>query len=108
MWSLSERSAQRSIIAGKAHLVRYEDVVDQGPGILNRLELSSVNIPSNDTASPVTTSGREQLSVSQRLNDWRSRLTRTEIDTIESVCNELFPDNGYFDRDASKSGTYSR
>ena len=49
-----------------------------------------------------------ELSVSQRLNDWRSRLTRTEIDTIESVCNELFPDNGYFDSDTSKSGTYSR
>ncbi|WP_375209192.1 sulfotransferase [Hyphomonas jannaschiana] len=108
MWSLSEASAQKSIIAGKAHLVRYEDVVDQGPGILNRLELSSVNIPSNDTASPVTTSGREQLSASQRLNDWQTRLTRKEIDTIKSVCNELFPDNGYFDNDASKSVTLSR
>ena len=108
LWSLSESMAQKSIIGGKAHLVRYEDVVGHGPGILNRLQLSSVNIASNDTASPVTTSGREQLSVSQRLNDWQSRLSKTDIDTIYSVCRELFPENGYFDQDTPRSGTYSR
>mgnify|MGYP003649712064 CR=1 FL=1 len=96
LWSLSERAAQQSIISGKAHLVRYEDIVGQGPGILNRLNISSVNIASNDTASPVTNSGRETLTVTERLNDWKKRLTRSEIDCIKSVSKDLFPDNGYF------------
>ena len=104
LWSLSERAAQRSIISGRAHLVRYEDIVGEGPGILNRLQISSVNIASNDTASPVTTSGRESLSTTQRLNDWKSRLTRSEIDCIRSVSQELFPDNGYFQPDAAAFG----
>ena len=104
LWSLSERAAQRSIISGRAHLVRYEDIVGEGPGILNRLQISSVNIASNDTASPVTTLGRESLSVTQRLNDWKSRLTRSEIDCIRSVSQELFPDNGYFQPDAAAFG----
>lgn len=105
LWSLSERTAQRSIITGRAHLVRYEDIVGEGPGILNRLQLSSVNIASNDAASPVTTSGRERLSVAQRLKDWKTRLTRTEIDCIKSVSKELFPDNGYFGGDIARFGT---
>lgn len=104
LWSLSERAAQQSIISGRAHLVRYEDIVGQGPGILNRLHISSVNIASNDAASPVTNSGRESLSVSERLNDWKKRLTRSEIECIKSVSKELFPDNGYFQGPPSQFG----
>ena len=104
LWSLSERAAQKSIISGRAHLVRYEDIVGEGPGILNRLQISSVNIASNDAASPVTNSGRESLSVTQRLNDWKARLTRSEIDCIRSVSKELFPDNGYFQTGVSPFG----
>lgn len=104
LWSLSERAAQRSILAGRAHLVRYEDIVGTGPGILNRLRLSSVNIASNDTASPVTNSGRESLTVTERLNDWKTRLTRIEIDCIRSVAKELFPDNGYFGTETPSFG----
>jgi hypothetical protein len=109
LWSLSEHAAQQSIIAGRAHLIRYEDVVGHGPGILNRLQLSSVNIASNDTASPVTTSGRESLSATQRLNDWQTRLSAPDVDTIRSVSQELFPDNGYFREDVplSDTGTHS-
>ena len=96
LWSLSELAAQRSITSGRAHLILYEDVLSQGPAMLNRLHIASVNIASNDTASPVTTSGRESLSVSQRLNDWKTRLTDEEIETIISVSQTLFPENEYF------------
>ena len=96
LWSLSEQAAQQSIESGRAHLILYEDVLRQGPAILNRLHISSVNIASNDTASPVTTSGRESLSVTQRLNDWQTRLSDEEIETIVSVSQNLFPANDYF------------
>ena len=96
LWSLSEQTAQKSIESGRAHLILYEDALRQGPSILNRLHISSVHIASNDTASPVTTSGRENLSVTQRLNDWQTRLSDKEIETIISVSQTLFPENDYF------------
>jgi hypothetical protein len=96
LWSLSERSAQRAISAGKAQLVLYEDVLDQGPAILTSLNVGIFNIASNDAASPVSNAGREGLSVDARKHDWKTRLTASEIDTIISVCRELFPENGYF------------
>lgn len=104
LWSLSERAAQQSIRSNRAQFVSYEDIVSEGAAILNRLQISSVNIQSNVTASPVTNIGRESLTVKERLNDWTSRLTPFEIDCIRSVCQELFPDNGYFQNSAHPIG----
>jgi len=99
LWSLSERSAHRAISAGKAQLVLYEEMLDQGPDILNSLNIGTFNIASNDAASPVSNAGREGLSSFARKNDWKTRLTASEIDAIISVCRELFPENGYFHDD---------
>jgi len=104
LWSLSERTAQKSVVTGRAHLVRYEDVVAQGPSILNQLNIASVNFASNDAASPVTNAGREKLTPFERQNDWQTRLSRSEIECIRSIAIDLFPDNGYFQRDDSPFG----
>jgi hypothetical protein len=106
LWSLSERSAQKSFVTGRAHLVRYEDLVlvAQGPSILNKLNIASVNFASNDAASPVTTLGREKLTPFERQNDWQTRLSRPEIECIRSIANDLFPENGYFQTDNSPFG----
>jgi Sulfotransferase family len=101
LWSLSEQFAQRAISAGKAHLVLYEDMLDQGAEILNSLNIGTFNIASNDAASPVSNAGRERLSSFARKHDWKTRLTASEIDTIISVCRELYPENGYFQENHS-------
>ena len=91
LWSLSERSAQETIDSGKSKLINYDELLLDRKNAICSLGIPEISNAISHKASPVSNPGREKISAAARINDWKRRLTRSEIATLDSIVRELFP-----------------
>ncbi len=95
LWGLSEQRAQSAIDANTAKLIEYNDLVDGSvrlPEILEGFGLKAKSVAKSETASPVTTADRAQLTAKERKHDWTKRLTDNEISDITNTLTDVFPE----------------
>ena len=94
LWALSESRAQKAIDLNLADLIRYEDLT-QAPGSLSSyiLDAQTPTAPKTETKnSPVTEDNRKDLSADQRAHDWRDRISKTDLATLQEIVLKLAPE----------------
>lgn len=95
-WSLSERYIEEQLAnAPWARIVRYEDLVAEPEGefaaILDFFGCAVERMPDLRANSTTTADKRGKVPVQQRAEDWRTRMSTTEIDETLAVVEKLFP-----------------
>lgn len=94
LWGLSEMRAQQAIDSNLATLVDYNELLERRVDIVSVLkELGFRASPpvSPDQLSPVTEPDRQNITISQRKNDWSKRLSDEEVFDISTTLKDVFP-----------------
>lgn len=96
-WAITERHAYHSLLEQSwAFNLEYETLVHQPQGQLDEIHkflgLKRIGAPRFELNAKLTNKARRELSGKQRSNDWKTRLSKSDIRQVCEAVEEFFPE----------------